>query len=132
MKDKVESQLHLASKIRAVEEADVACRVLKTHFLPDIIGNYNAFSGQSVRCPKCNKVYRRIPLKGVCSFCGGKLTLTVHEGSVRKYLEMAKNITSRYPIPEYTQQRIRMLEKNLNSLFVNEKARNLKITDFCK
>jgi DNA polymerase II large subunit len=130
MKDKVEAQLNLATKIKAVDEADVARRVLKTHFLPDIIGNLNAFSGQAVRCPRCNKIYRRIPLQSKCTSCGGKLTLTVHEGSVRKYMEMANNIISRYPISEYTKQRILMMEKTLNSLFINEKVKIPRIEDF--
>ncbi len=85
MMDKMNAQLNLAAKIRAVDEADVAYKVIERHFLPDIIGNLRAFSKQSVRCPTCNITYRRIPLSGVCRTCGGKLILTVHEKSVKKY-----------------------------------------------
>jgi DNA polymerase II large subunit len=130
MEEKVDAQLKLAQKIWAVEEADVAQRVIKTHFLPDIVGNLNAFSGQSIRCPRCNRKYRRIPLKGECTSCGGKLTLTVHEKSVRKYLEIAKRILDNYPVSEYTKQRLYLVEKNLDSLFINEKMRRITISDF--
>jgi len=130
MKDKVDAQLKLAKKIRAVDEADVAQRVLKTHFLPDIIGNLNAFSCQAVRCPRCNKTYRRIPLQSKCIMCGGKLTLTVHEGSVRKYMDMVNNIVAHYPVSEYTKQRIVIVEKTLSSLFINEKVKITKIEEF--
>ena len=37
MMDKMESQLELARRIRAVDQRDVAERVIKTHFLPDMI-----------------------------------------------------------------------------------------------
>ncbi|RLF59121.1 MAG: DNA polymerase II large subunit [Thermoplasmata archaeon] len=130
MMDKMNSQLNLAAKIRAVDEADVAYKVIERHFLPDIIGNLRAFSKQSVRCPICNITYRRIPLSGVCRTCGGKLILTVHEKSVKKYLEISKEIADRYNIPSYARQRINLVEKNIDSLFSSDKIRKTKLTDF--
>ncbi|MCK5344856.1 MAG: DNA polymerase II large subunit, partial [Candidatus Heimdallarchaeota archaeon] len=130
MMDKMNAQLDLAAKIRAVDEADVAYKVIERHFLPDILGNFRAFSKQSVRCPICNVTYRRIPLSGVCRQCSGKLCLTVHEKSVKKYLEISKEIAERYQIPEYAQQRIRLVEKNIDSLFLSDKIKKTKITDF--
>ena len=59
MMDKMNAQLNLAAKIRAVDEADVAYKVIERHFLPDILGNLKAFSKQSVRCPTCNITRRR-------------------------------------------------------------------------
>ena len=38
MMDKMNAQLELAAKIRAVDEADVAYKVIERHFLPDILG----------------------------------------------------------------------------------------------
>ncbi|MEF8848096.1 MAG: DNA polymerase II large subunit [Candidatus Thermoplasmatota archaeon] len=130
MMDKMNSQLDLAAKIRAVDTADVAYKVIQRHFLPDIIGNFRAFSKQSVRCPKCNKTYRRIPLKGVCPLCNGDLTLTIHENSVKKYLEISKEIAERYHISSYACQRINLLEKSINSLFTNDKVKKTKLSDF--
>ena len=130
MMDKMKAQLELAAKIRAVDEADVAYKVIERHFLPDILGNFRAFSKQSVRCPTCNITYRRIPLNGVCRKCKGKLSLTVHEKSVKKYLEISKEIAERYQIPAYAQQRIRLVEKNIDSLFLSDKIKKTKITDF--
>jgi len=130
MMDKMNAQLNLAAKIRAVDEADVAYKVIERHFLPDILGNLRAFSKQSVRCPTCNISYRRPPLQGSCTKCGGKLTLTVHEKSVKKYLEISKEIAERYNISPYARQRIKLVEKSIDSLFMSDKAKTTKLSDF--
>lgn len=131
MMEKMTAQMELARKIRAVDEAEVGARVIGSHLLPDLIGNLKSFSKQSVRCPKCNEKYRRMPLKGVCLNCGNpNLTLTVHEGSVRKYLETCKEIAVRYRIDAYTQQRILLLENAVESLFQNDKVKKAKLSDF--
>jgi DNA polymerase II large subunit len=130
MMDKMNAQLNLAAKIRAVDEADVAYKVIERHFLPDILGNLRAFSKQSVRCPICNITYRRIPLSGKCNKCNGKLVLTVHEKSVKKYLEISKEIAEKYHIPSYANQRIKLVEKSINSLFMSDKIIKTRIDDF--
>ncbi len=130
MMDKMNAQLNLAAKIRAVDEADVAYKVIERHFLPDILGNLRAFSKQSVRCPICNITYRRMPLVGKCAKCNGKLILTVHEKSVKKYLEISKEIAEKYNIPSYANQRIKLVEKSINSLFMSDKIKKTKIDDF--
>jgi len=129
MMDKMNSQLELAKKIRAVDESDVVHRVITRHFLPDLIGNLKRFSGQKLRCTKCNTKYRRMPLRGRC-YCGNDLTLTVHEKSVKKYLEISKEIGEKFGIPTYTQQRIELIEESINSLFENDKVKKCKLTDF--
>ncbi|PKK86613.1 MAG: DNA polymerase II large subunit [Thermoplasmata archaeon HGW-Thermoplasmata-1] len=130
MRTKMEAQLELGRKIRAVDEADVASRIIGTHFLPDLLGNLKSFSKQTVRCPACNRKFRRPPIKGVCLKCGGKLTLTVHEGSVKKYLEISKEIGEKYGISDYTKQRIQVVESSINSLFNNDKVKKSKLSDF--
>ena len=137
MIDKMEAQLHLAEKLRAVDESNVAAKVIESHFLPDMIGNLHSFSKQKVRCPKCNTKYRRVPLSGACmrpkpngELCGGNLILTVHEGGVRKYLEISKEIAERYQVPTYTRQRILLLEDAINSLFESDKVKKCKLDDF--
>ncbi|HWR28172.1 MAG TPA: DNA polymerase II large subunit, partial [Candidatus Thermoplasmatota archaeon] len=130
MMEKMNVQLSLAAKIRAVDEADVAYKVIERHFLPDILGNLRAFSKQSVRCPLCNTTYRRIPLQGICTKCNGKLTLTVHEMSVKKYLNISKEIAEKYNLPVYAKQRIALVEKSIDSTFMSDKVKNTKLTDF--
>jgi len=136
MAEKMEAQLALALKIRAVDASDVVSRIVVHHFLPDLIGNLRSFSTQKFRCTKCSTIYRRLPLKGKCTAvdgkreCGGKLTLTVHESSVKKYLEITKRITSEYPVSPYLQQRIALIEEAITSLFTNEKAQDLRLDDF--
>jgi len=130
MMDKMNAQLNLAVKIRAVDEADVAYKVIERHFLPDILGNLRAFSKQSVRCPTCNIVYRRPPLQGICTSCKGKLTLTVHEKSVKKYLNISKEVAQQYNISPYARQRIKLVEKAIDSLFISDKIKTTKLEDF--
>lgn len=131
MKEKMEKQLKLQSKIRAVDASDVVSRMVVHHFLPDIIGNLNAFSNQKLRCTKCNAKFRRMPLEGKCSKCGGNLTLTVHEGSVKKYLELSKKISEEYGVSNYVQQRLELIDFAIQSLFTNDKVQDLKLDDFC-
>ncbi len=130
MQDKVKHQMELARKIRAVDEHDVAERVITSHFLPDIIGNLRAFSRQEFRCVNCNEKYRRIPLSGKCRRCGGSLTLTVHEGSITKYLNLSKELAETYNVSNYTRQRIKLIEVETLSLFESELKRQIKIDEF--
>jgi len=130
MEEKLYAQLALARTIRAVDESDVAARVIQTHFLPDLIGNLRAFTKQQVRCVKCNTKYRRIPLKGRCTNCGKSLTLTVHEKSIKKYLEPAKRIIEDFEVPTYTRQRLLLFEKSAESLFTNDKVTQTKLPGF--
>lgn len=129
MKEKVESQITLAEMIRAVDQKGVVEGVLMSHFLPDMMGNIRAFSRQKVRCTRCNKKYRRIPLTGECK-CGGNLVLTVSKGSVIKYLEISKDLASRYPIDPYLMQRIEILEYGVNSLFESDRSRQSSLDVF--
>ncbi|ERH02905.1 MAG: archaeal DNA polymerase II, large subunit, partial [Halonotius sp. J07HN6] len=105
MMDKMDAQLELARKLRAVDETDVAERVIEYHFLPDLIGNLRAFSRQETRCLDCGETYRRMPLSGDCRECGGQVNLTVHEGSVNKYIDTAIEVAERFGCREYTKQR---------------------------
>ena len=136
MPDKLEAELSLAEKIRAVDADDVAERVLKTHFLPDLMGNLSAFSKQKFRCTKCNTSYRRMPLAGKCTkwrgkgICNGNIIPTVHEGSVKKYLEMSRDMCRRYKISEYTRQRVEVLDLAIDSTFGEEKQQQLGLADF--
>ncbi|MFQ6127591.1 MAG: DNA polymerase II large subunit [Thermoplasmata archaeon] len=132
MIEKMEAQLGLARKTRAVDVSDVVSRIVTHHFLPDLIGNLKAFSTQQVRCTKCNAKFRRIPLKKKCSRCGGNLTLTVHKKSVKKYLEVSKRISEEYGISNYLRQRINLIDEAIESLFNNEKVQYLKLDDFCQ
>ncbi|MHA1606717.1 MAG: DNA polymerase II large subunit [Candidatus Freyarchaeota archaeon] len=117
MSEKINAQLELASKIRAVAEDKVAEKVLQKHLLRDIVGNLKAFTTQQIRCLNCNKKYRRPPLKGTCPACGGKLVLTVHQATIEKYLPFATEIIRRYNLKPYLKQRIKLIEDSLKMLF---------------
>ena len=129
MKEKVDGQIKLAERIRAVDQKGVVEGVLMSHFLPDMAGNSRAFSRQKVRCTKCNKKYRRIPLSGDC-VCGSNLILSISKGSVIKYLEISKDLSQRYPIDNYLVQRIELIESSINSLFESDKSKQSSLDVF--
>ncbi len=130
MIEKMDAQLALARKIKAVDPQDVAERIINSHFLPDLIGNLRSFSKQKVRCTKCNAKYRRPPLRGTCPRCGGNIVLTVHEGSVRKYLETSLRIADEYNVRHYTKQRLELLELEMRSLFESDKVKQKGLAEF--
>ncbi len=136
MTEKLEAELVLAEKIRAVDADDVAERVLSTHFIRDLMGNLSAFSKQKFRCTKCNTSYRRMPLAGKCTKfrgknpCNGNIIPTVHEGSVKKYLEMSREICRKYNVSEYTKQRVEVIDLAILSTFGEQKQEQLGLSDF--
>lgn len=124
--EKINRQLELARIIRAVDEDDVAERVLTTHLLPDLIGNLRSYSQQSFRCTKCGTKYRRLTLTGRCNKllfspkphkCNNKLILTVAEGSVKKYLGIAQSISEEYDVSNYLKQRIAIMSRAIEAMF---------------
>ena len=129
MGDKLEAQIALGAKIRAVDVSDVVHRIITRHLLPDTQGSLRRFTGQQLRCAKCNTKYRRMPLRGTC-YCGNRLTLTVHEAGVSKYLETAKRIGNAHHVSQYTLQRISLLENSINSLFQSDRVKNAKLDEF--
>ncbi|AFZ72660.1 DNA polymerase II large subunit [Natronobacterium gregoryi] len=130
MMDKMDAQLELSRKLEAVDETDVAERVIEYHFLPDLIGNLRAFSRQETRCLNCGEKFRRMPLTGDCRECGGQVNLTVHQGSVNKYMQTAIQVAEEYDCRPYTKQRLEVLEKSLESIFENDKNKQSGIEDF--
>jgi DNA polymerase II large subunit len=130
MMDKMDAQLNLARKLRAVDETDVAERVIEYHFLPDLIGNLRAFSRQETRCLDCGESYRRMPLSGDCRECGGRVNLTVHEGSVNKYMDTAITVAEEFDCRPYTKQRLEVLEKSLESVFQDDHNKPSRLDDF--
>ncbi|MBN2251619.1 MAG: DNA polymerase II large subunit [Candidatus Altiarchaeota archaeon] len=130
MEEKVNAQLKVAEKIRAIDEREVAELVINSHFLRDTYGNLRAFSMQKFRCVKCNASYRRIPLIGKCTKCGGKLLLTVSEGSIRKYLEISINLCEKYEASDYLKQRLQLLKRDIDSLFTNDLSKQISLSDY--
>jgi DNA polymerase II large subunit len=130
MLEKLDSQLALAEKIRAVDAKIVARKVLSTHLMRDISGNLRAFSTQGVRCKSCGRRFRRLPLKGKCAECGGELSLTVYRGGIEKYLEAAQHLIDKYGLPLYYLQRLDMVRDEIDSLFEGKKPRQVSIADF--
>lgn len=130
MSEKVERQLELAEKIRAVDEKDVAKKIINSHFLRDIYGNLRSFGQQSFRCVDCNAKYRRVPLTGKCTKCGGKLLLTVHRGGIEKYLKVSQQMAKKYGLGDYLEQRLKLIENDLELIFESEKSKQYSLSSF--
>ena len=130
MQSKMDGQLQLARKLAAVDETDVAERIIEYHFLPDLIGNLRAFSRQKTRCHACGEDYRRMPLSGDCRACGEEVYLTVHQGSVNKYIETAMTVAEEFDCRPYTKQRLEVLRRSLESVFEDDTNRQSGIADF--
>ncbi|WP_424001680.1 DNA polymerase II large subunit [Haloarcula salina] len=130
MEDKMDAQLEISRKLRAVVESDVAERIIEYHFLPDLIGNLRAFSRQEVRCLDCGESFRRAPLTGDCRECGGRVNLTVHEGSVNKYIDTAIRVADEFGARDYTKQRLEVLEQSIESVFEDDHNKQSGIADF--
>jgi len=123
MEEKVNGQMDLAEKIRAVDKDDVARLVIERHFIRDIKGNLRKFSMQQFRCVKCNEKYRRIPLTGKCRKCNGKIIFTISEGSVTKYLIPSLKLADKYNLPPYSAQSLDLVKKRIDSVFGKDPER---------
>ena len=151
MIDKMNGQLALGQRLRGVNVRQVASSVVRSHFLPDLRGNLNAYGRQKVRCLKCGHSYRRMPLSGSCiqpkketgrglarmgvaktegGLCNGNLALTVSEGAVRKYIEVMRFVMDHYGVDLYTRQNADWLASSADSLFNNDRAKQLSLSDF--
>jgi DNA polymerase II large subunit len=123
MQEKVQKQMELVEKIRAVDTTDVARLIIERHLIRDIRGNLRKFSMQEFRCVKCNEKFRRPPLQGVCSKCSGKIIFTISEGGIKKYLEPALSLATKYEVPPYIKQSLELTKKYIESIFGREKEK---------
>jgi len=133
MGEKIKLQCSLQDKIEAVDKKGALELVVGTHLYPDLIGNCRAYNRQLFRCTKCNEKFRRLPLYANmrCPVCKqGNIILTISEGSVIKYLEIAKSLVYGRELSNYTQQRMQILENEINSTFNKEKTKQKSIGDF--
>ena len=128
MREKVESQMKLCEKIRAVDHGDVARLIIDRHFMRDLKGNLRKFTQQTFRCGRCNEIYRRVPLNGKCSKCNNpKLIFTISYGSIVKYLEPALDLTRNYNVPVYIKQDLELTKKYIESIFGKDNERQESI-----
>jgi DNA polymerase II large subunit len=123
MKDKVNGQMELVSKIRAVDTEDVARLIIERHFIRDIRGNLRKFAQQQFRCVACNEKFRRTPLSGICTKCGGKIIFTISEGSIKKYLDPAMDLAVNYNISPYTKEGMELTRMYIESIFGRDKEK---------
>jgi DNA polymerase II large subunit len=127
MRDKVDSQMRLCGKIRAIDIRDVSRLIVERHFIRDIRGNLRKFSMQEFRCVGCNTKYRRPPLVGKCTNCGGKIIFTISEGSIMKYMQPALDLARTYQATPYLLESLELTESYIQSIFGREKEKQESI-----
>ena len=131
MEEKLKAQAKLHAKLVPLQFQDSLERVIVSHLFPDIIGNTRAFSRQTFRCTTCNAKYRRIPLIGTCYKCTkGNVILTIAQGSVRKYLNIAKEMIHTHNLSTYLKQRIALAETEIDAVFPPEKQTQKSLFEF--
>jgi DNA polymerase II large subunit len=120
MQEKVQHQMELVEKLRAVDTSDVARLVIERHLIRDTRGNLRKFSMQQFRCVACNEIIRRPPLTGICPKCGGKIIFTIHEGGIKKYMEIATELVNKYNLSSYLKQSLELTQRYIDSVFGKE------------
>jgi len=121
MGEKVDAQMDIAVKIRAVDQTDVARLIIEKHFIRDTKGNLRKFSTQEFRCVNCNEKFRRPPLSGKCTACGGKIIFTISEGSIVKYMDYSTLLSKKYQVNPYVRQVIELTQRRIEGVFGKEK-----------
>jgi DNA polymerase II large subunit len=130
MGEKIENQMDLAKKIRAVDKRDVARLVIEKHFIRDTKGNLRKYSLQQFRCVGCNEKFRRPPLIGKCTTCGGKIIFTISEGSIMKYLDMSIRLAEEFEVSDYLKESLYLTKKRTLDVFGKEKEKQTGLGTF--
>jgi len=130
MDSKVELQMDAVSSAKGIDERIVAKSIVDDHLFPDTIGTLTAYTKQGFRCTNCENIYDRIPLDGSCKDCGKELIFTVHEGGVRRYLDLLETLVYDYDLDPYTEQRCRTLLERIDLLFDNEESEQSDLSEF--
>jgi DNA polymerase II large subunit len=130
MAEKVKQQMDLVDKLRSVDSSDVARLIIDRHFMRDLRGNLRKFFEQEFRCVACNDKYRRPPLAGKCSKCGGKIIFTISYGSIVKYLEQAVYLANKYSVPEYIKENLYLTKLYIESVFGKETEKQAGLGEF--
>jgi len=56
----------------------------------------------------------------VCPSCKGKIIFTIHEGGIKKYLDIAMGLAKKYNLSVYMQQNLELVKRYIESIFGKE------------
>lgn len=131
MEEKLDLQLGIGKKLRAVDASKVGTYIIDKHFMKDIKGNLRKFSMQNFRCTQCNEIYRRPPLVGKCTKCGNhSINFTISEGSIKKYLEPSFKIIREYDVDPYIVETLELANLRIEGVFGKEEETQKSLKDF--
>ena len=125
--EKMNQQLDIGTKIRAVNQHKVASLIIDKHFMKDIKGNLRKFGMQTFRCTNCNEKYRRPPICGKCLKCKKQsINFTISEGSIKKYIEPSQYLVDNYEVDSYLAEVLELTKLRIEGVFgKEEKEKNL-------
>jgi len=140
MRQKTMVQFSLGTTLHSVDNTEQSSRLIDRHLIRDMRGNLRAFGQQKVRCTKCGKSYRRVPISGSCNnivetkedpftgeevdvVCPGNIILTVTKGAISKYKGLMSELVERYGCNEYTEQIYRLANDWVDASFRSEEER---------
>ena len=133
MQEKMDLQLGIGVKIRAVNEHQVGTFIIDKHFMKDIKGNLRKFGMQTFRCTNCNTIYRRPPLNGKCVHCRkASINFTIHEGSIKKYLNPSFDIVKKYKVDPYIAETLELANLRIEGVFGKELEQQKSLQQFFK
>ena len=118
---KIANQIRIADKISSIEPDFVVASVLRTHLIPDMVGNTRAYLTQRFRCKECQYSMRRVPINGKCSRCEGEIITNMFKNSVTKYLGISKKLAKEHDVGNYLTNRIEMIDQEMHDTFPNIK-----------
>ena len=118
---KIANQIRIADKISSIEPDFVVASVLRTHLIPDMVGNTRAYLTQGFRCKECQHNMRRVPINGKCSRCEGEIITNMFKNSVTKYLGISKKLIKEHDVGNYLTNRIEMIDQEMHDTFPNIK-----------
>jgi DNA polymerase II large subunit len=121
MRQKTMAQFALGEVLHSVDNERQSAKLIDTHLIRDMRGNLRAFGQQKIRCTKCGRSYRRVPISGKCMEvsgsktdpfsgesveikCPGNLVMTVSQGAVSKYDALMRDIIAIYGCDAYISQ----------------------------
>lgn len=132
MREKLAGQMGIAEKVSAVDTSDVARLVIEKHFIKDIKGNLRKFSMQQFRCVGCNGKFRRPPLIGKCTECGGKIIFTISQGSVIKYMEPALQLARKYNLDQFLIETLENTKQRIDEVFGKDREKQTGLGEWAK
>ena len=101
--------------------------------MKDIKVNLKKFIMSTFRCTNCGEKYRRPPLIGKWIKCKmPSINFTIHEGSIKKYVEPSFKIIKEYNVEPYITEVLELANLRIEGVFGKELEKQKNLNNFFK